>query len=170
MDLKEQKYVCTLAECKSLTRASERLYISQPALSLYINNVEKILGARLFERNGRKFELTWLGKQYVEKASQMLELERQFEAVMRRTEQENAGQVRTENVLPVLRSKVVLFHFHFHFLCFLHWCQHGLIVRTAQQAVGRECGVVHLDEVAAVGVEVHIRDQPNGFFTVHDEA
>ena len=58
MDLKEQKYVCTLAECKSLTRASERLYISQPALSLYINNVEKILGARLFERNGRKFELT----------------------------------------------------------------------------------------------------------------
>lgn len=53
MDLKEQKYVCTLAECKSLTRASERLYISQPALSLYINNVEKILGARLFERNGR---------------------------------------------------------------------------------------------------------------------
>ena len=69
MDLKEQKYVCTLAECKSLTRASERLYISQPALSLYINNVEKILGARLFERNGRKFELTWLGKQYVEKAS-----------------------------------------------------------------------------------------------------
>ena len=62
MDLKEQKYVCTLAECKSLTRASERLYISQPALSLYINNVEKILGARLFERNGRKFELTWLGR------------------------------------------------------------------------------------------------------------
>ena len=94
MDLKEQKYVCTLAECKSLTRASERLYISQPALSLYINNVEKILGARLFERNGRKFELTWLGKQYVEKASQMLELERQFEAVRRQAERENAGQVR----------------------------------------------------------------------------
>ena len=60
MDLKEQKYVCTLAECKSLTRASERLYISQPALSLYINNVEKNLGAPLFKRNGRKFELTWL--------------------------------------------------------------------------------------------------------------
>lgn len=94
MDLKEQKYVCTLAECKSLTRASERLYISQPALSLYINNVEKILGARLFERNGRKFELTWLGKQYVEKASQMLELERQFEAVRRQTDREDAGQVR----------------------------------------------------------------------------
>ena len=56
--------------------------------------MEKILGARLFERNGRKFELTWLGKLYVEKASQMLELEPQFEAVRRQTERENAGQVR----------------------------------------------------------------------------
>ena len=92
MDLKEQKYVCTLAECKSLTRASERLYISQPALSLYINNVEKNLGAPLFKRNGRKFELTWLGKQYVEKASQMLELERQFEAVMRQTSRRVPGK------------------------------------------------------------------------------
>lgn len=53
MDLKEQKYVCTLAECKSLTRASERLYISQPALSLYINNVEKNLWRdRIFEKCG----------------------------------------------------------------------------------------------------------------------
>ena len=104
MDLKEQKYVCTLAECKSLTRASERLCISQPALSLYINNVEKILGARLFERNGRKFELTWLGKQYVEKASQMLELERQFEALRRQTERENAGQVRIGIAQPAVLS------------------------------------------------------------------
>ena len=80
-----------------------------------------------------------------------------------------AGKGSAKSALPVLRSKAVLFHFHFHFLCFLHWCQHGLIVRTVQQAVGRECGVVHLDEVAAVGVEVHIRDQPNGFFAVHDE-
>ena len=99
MDLKEQKYVCTLAECKSLTRASERLYISQPALSLYINNVEKILGARLFERNGRKFELTWLGKQYVEKASQMLELERQFEAVRRQTDREDRHRTAARHLV-----------------------------------------------------------------------
>ncbi len=44
MDLREQKYVCTLAELGNLTRAAERLYISQPALSIYITNLEKILG------------------------------------------------------------------------------------------------------------------------------
>lgn len=42
MDLREQKYVCTLAELGNLTRAAERLYISQPALSIYITNLEKI--------------------------------------------------------------------------------------------------------------------------------
>ena len=41
MDLKEQRYVCTLAECGNLTRAADRLYISQPALSIYISNLEK---------------------------------------------------------------------------------------------------------------------------------
>ena len=48
----------------------------------------------------------------------------------------DAGKGSAKSALPVLRSKVVLFHFHFHFLCFLHWCQHGLIVRAVQQAVG----------------------------------
>ena len=81
----------------------------------------------------------------------------------------DAGKGSAKSTLPVSRVKTVLFHLHLHFLRFLHWCQHGLIVHTVQQAVGREDGVVHLDEVAAVGVEVHIRDQPNGFFTVHDE-
>ena len=47
MDLKEQKYVCTLAECKSLTRASERLYISQPALSHRLSALEEELGTEL---------------------------------------------------------------------------------------------------------------------------
>ena len=40
MDLREQKYVCTLAECGSLTKAAERLFISQPALSRYFTNLE----------------------------------------------------------------------------------------------------------------------------------
>ena len=35
MDLKEQKYVCTLAECKSLTRASERLYLTARTESVH---------------------------------------------------------------------------------------------------------------------------------------
>ena len=65
MELKEQRYVCTLAEYGNLTRAADRLYISQPALSIYISNLEKHLGTPLFDREGKKFELTKAGERYV---------------------------------------------------------------------------------------------------------
>ena len=73
MDLREQKYVCTLAELGNLTRAAERLYISQPALSIYITNLEKNLGTPLFDRSGKKFTLTYAGEQYVKRAEKMLD-------------------------------------------------------------------------------------------------
>ena len=38
MHLKEQLYICTIAECGNITKAAEKLFITQPALSLYINN------------------------------------------------------------------------------------------------------------------------------------
>lgn len=58
MNLKEQEYVCVLAECGNITKAAEKLYISQPALSIYISNLEKTLGVKLFDRSGKRFTLT----------------------------------------------------------------------------------------------------------------
>ena len=79
MNLKEQTYVSVLAECGNITKAADRLYISQPALSIYINNLEKSLGTKLFERAGKRFVLTPAGELYVEKARKMLELKNNFE-------------------------------------------------------------------------------------------
>ena len=94
MDLKEQKYVCTLAECKSLTRASERLYISQPALSLYINNVEKILGARLFERTNRRVALSEAGRLFLEEARRVLAQVDKAADVARRAQLGELGELK----------------------------------------------------------------------------
>ena len=47
MNLKEQEYVCALAENGTITAAAKELFISQPALSIYINNLEKSLGVSL---------------------------------------------------------------------------------------------------------------------------
>ncbi len=43
MNLKEQEYVCALGENGTITAAAKELFISQPALSIYINNLEKSL-------------------------------------------------------------------------------------------------------------------------------
>lgn len=84
MNLKEQQYVCTLARCQSLSRAAEKLFISPSALSVYISNLEKYLGVRLFERTGRgkAFVLTSIGEEYVVRAEKMLELKAEFEGLV----------------------------------------------------------------------------------------
>ena len=94
MDLREQKYVCTLAECGSLTKAAERLFISQPALSIYITNLEKNLGLPLFERKGKRFVLTFAGECYVKKAAQMLKLEQEFNSEIYDITCKTAGRLR----------------------------------------------------------------------------
>ena len=84
MNLKEQQYVCTLARCQSLSRAAEELFISPSALSVYISNMEKYLGVRLFERTGRgkAFVLTSIGEEYVVRAEKMLELKAEFDGLV----------------------------------------------------------------------------------------
>ena len=85
MNLKEQEYVCALAENGTITAAAKELFISQPALSIYINNLEKSLGVRLFERVGKQFILTYAGEQYVEKAKLILQLSHELDEKLQRT-------------------------------------------------------------------------------------
>ena len=84
MNLKEQQYVCTLARCRSLSRAAEALFISPSALSVYISNLEKNLGVPLFKREGKEktFVLTPIGEEYVQRAEKMLELKAEFDDLL----------------------------------------------------------------------------------------
>ena len=66
-----------VAKCGSLTRAAEELYISQPAVSQAIKQLENQLGTPLFNRTHRGMELSAQGGEIiyeaVEKALQMLD-------------------------------------------------------------------------------------------------
>ncbi len=79
MNLKEQHYIVTLADCGSMTRAANRLGVTQPALSSYLASVESSLGHPLFERTGKKLIPTYLGEVYLEKARKILALGAEFD-------------------------------------------------------------------------------------------
>lgn len=46
MDLKEEKYITILAKYGNISIAADKLFISQPALSMYVRKIEKILGVK----------------------------------------------------------------------------------------------------------------------------
>ena len=72
VDYKSALYVTTLAECGSIRAAAEKLYISPPALSMYIRNLERGLGTPLFVRSPKHFELTEVGRCFVNYSRQLL--------------------------------------------------------------------------------------------------
>ncbi|MGN1350929.1 MAG: LysR family transcriptional regulator [Anaerovoracaceae bacterium] len=73
MNLFHIRYFLKLAEEQHYTKAAEKLCITQPSLSNAISQLEKELGVRLFEKEGRSIRLTELGKQFYDCASTALQ-------------------------------------------------------------------------------------------------
>ena len=71
------KYFLMVAEELNITRAAERLYISQQSLSNHIANMERELNVKLFTRSP-KLSLTYAGDQLVQTATAILDLHSQF--------------------------------------------------------------------------------------------
>lgn len=79
MNLKQFRYVLTLADEGSFSRAAETLNIKQPSLSQYIKKIEKEVGMELFDRSGGDVRLTDAGIAYIDVGRKMLDLEHQLE-------------------------------------------------------------------------------------------
>lgn len=71
-------YVYAVYRERSFTRAAEKLFISQPSLSAAIKNVEKEVGAPLFERSGTAITLTEVGQEYIAAAEKIISIREEF--------------------------------------------------------------------------------------------
>ncbi len=76
---KHKDYVLTIYEEGKFTKAAEKLFLSQPSLSATIKRIEDKLGAPIFDRSCSPVELTDIGKEYLEYAKRIKELEDSFE-------------------------------------------------------------------------------------------
>ena len=79
LNSKDIKYVMSVAEHNSITKAANAMYITQPALSSYINKLEERLSVKLFERLGKKFIPTYAGEQIVKYGQKIFVLENELE-------------------------------------------------------------------------------------------
>ncbi|MGK7906856.1 MAG: LysR substrate-binding domain-containing protein [Synechococcus sp.] len=72
--LDQLRIVRAIAEQGSFRKAADKLFISQPAVSLQVQSLERALEVTLFDRGGRKVVLTEPGKLLVEYSARILNL------------------------------------------------------------------------------------------------
>ncbi|MBI4965722.1 MAG: LysR family transcriptional regulator [Desulfomonile tiedjei] len=73
LEIRHLRLIKTLSETENLTRAAEKLHVSQPALSQQLRELEDRLGTVLFQRTRRKMILTRMGGWVLKAAENVLE-------------------------------------------------------------------------------------------------
>ena len=100
------EYVLAIIEEKNITRAARRLYITQPTLTKYINQLEEEYGVKLFDRTASPIRLTEAGQLYVQKKLAMTEEERSLRSRLKELAAKKititigSGHIRGERFLP----------------------------------------------------------------------
>lgn len=74
MDFKILEYIIAIAEAKNVTKAAEKLYISQSGLNQQLIKTEKELGTPLFYRTNKEMKLTLAGQIYIANAKRILKM------------------------------------------------------------------------------------------------
>ena len=94
MDFRHLRAFITVAEEASVTKAAERLHISQPPLSRHIKQLEDELGITLFIRHRQGVTLTEAGQRLLEKARALAAAASDFYESANQTTRHDANKVR----------------------------------------------------------------------------
>jgi DNA-binding transcriptional LysR family regulator len=94
MELYQLRSFVIVAELGHLTRASERLHLSQPALSAQIKALEDELGVALFDRSSSGMTLTAAGRRLLPEADAVVSAARALKHAARALRGEVGGRVR----------------------------------------------------------------------------
>lgn len=97
-------YFWTVAKEGHLTRAAQQLHVSQSALSSQIKQLEEQLGQRLFDREGRKLELTTIGHRVLEYAENIFGLGSELLAMLESGEHQQVQRLRIGAVTTLSRN------------------------------------------------------------------
>ena len=93
MNFQNLEYFLVVAEEENVTRAAEKLHLSQQALSVQMKRLEEELGCELFTRRPA-LRLTYAGELFREEARKMLNLKHQSETMLEDIRGDQRGRLR----------------------------------------------------------------------------
>ena len=117
MNVRDFEYIAELGRSGSILKASRALYITQPALSKFLQKVENEAGTLLFQRAGNHLVPTYAGEQCIKTANEVLFLNAQLENTLADIARHSRGEIRFG--LPLSRGNNflsdILPEFHRHY-------------------------------------------------------
>ncbi len=72
MNLNQLKYIVAIADELNISKAAQKLYVSQPSLSQCVQNIERELGTKIFDRSTTPLKITYAGEVYINWARKIL--------------------------------------------------------------------------------------------------
>lgn len=116
MTLSELRFVVAVAKERNFRRASEKCFVSQPALSLAIKKLEEDLGVLIFERSRTDVSPTPIGEQIISQAIRALEEVALIREIAQQGNNQLSGPLRLgliysigpyllPEIIPILRQK-----------------------------------------------------------------
>src|SRR2546430_7716615 len=94
LEVRHLRLVEAVADVGSLTRAGDRLHLTQSALSHQLRDIESRLGAALFLRIGKRLVLTPAGERLLGSAKEVLARLERTEEEIRQMRRDKAGVLR----------------------------------------------------------------------------
>ncbi len=94
MNLRDLKYIVEVAREKNFARASEKVFVSQPALSMQIKKLEETLGVEIFERDKQNFLITPVGAEIIKKAEIILQESEEIKMIAKNSKDPHKGEIR----------------------------------------------------------------------------
>lgn len=94
MNQRDCELILAIARERSISRAAARLYMSQPALSLFLTRLEAQLGVRLFTRCANGLKPTYAGECYIRTAEKILKLCGDFEVELCKINSLHKGKIQ----------------------------------------------------------------------------
>lgn len=84
----------TVAKRLNFTKAAEELFISQPAVTKHIHEIENHYNVRLFERNGTKIKLTEVGQTLLQYCNEIFTVYNRLEFELNNISKQHNGTIR----------------------------------------------------------------------------
>ncbi len=106
MNIQQIEYLLALDKYRNFSVAAEKIYITQPALTIQIKNLETELGVEIFDRNKKPIIPTEIGKEIIEHARVLLKDTQKLKDIVSEFKADISGDL-TIGIIPTVAPYIV---------------------------------------------------------------